>query len=114
MQSGGGSKTIWIRTPVIPGATDSEDNIDGIGRLIASELNGRVERWDLLMFNHLCRDKYLRLDLDWDFARTELVSRVKAERLAEVACNSGVDPDIVHWSGSTRIETADNPISEER
>ncbi len=114
LRGGNGPQMMWIRTPLIPGATDSERNILGTGRFIASEVNGRVQRWDLLAFNHLCRDKYRRLDLHWDFERTELLERSRMERLAEVARNSGVDPDIVHWSGSTRIETENNPISEER
>jgi pyruvate formate lyase activating enzyme len=104
MQSGGYPKELWIRTPVIPGATDTEENIHGIGRLIAARLNGWVNRWDLCAFNNLCRDKYLRLDMDWGFKATELLSKVFMEKMAVVARNSGVDPDIVHWSGSTRLE----------
>jgi pyruvate formate lyase activating enzyme len=104
MRSEGSPKELWIRTPVIPGATDTEENIDGIGRLIAVRLNGWVNRWDLCAFNNLCRDKYLRLDMVWDFKATELLSTSFMEKMAAIARNSGVDPTIVHWSGSTRLE----------
>jgi pyruvate formate lyase activating enzyme len=103
MQTHGRPEELWIRTPVIPGATASEENIRGIGRFIAGELDGYVSRWDLCAFNNLCRDKYLRLDLEWDFKDSELLSKLFMEKMAAVARNSGVNPDIVHWSGSTKL-----------
>jgi pyruvate formate lyase activating enzyme len=107
---------IWIRTPIIPGATAREDNVARIGAVIAAAIaaaiageaarhgDGRVRRWDLLAFNNLCRDKYLRLGLDWPFKDTALMTSEAMEQLAETARRSGVDPEIVHWSGSTRLE----------
>lgn len=116
MQSSSSPKELWIRTPVIPGATATEENINGIGRLLARNLNGRVTRWDLCAFNNLCRDKYLRLDMDWDFKATELLSKMFMEKMVDIAMNSGVDPAIVHGSGSTRLEnnSADSPRSSQR
>ncbi|MBU1903924.1 MAG: glycyl-radical enzyme activating protein [Proteobacteria bacterium] len=93
---------LWIRTPVIPGATAREENIRGISRFIASNLGDLVSRWELCTFNNLCRDKYIRLDLDWDFKEAELLDRSLIAGLADVAKNSGVDPDIVHWTGETK------------
>ncbi len=95
--------TLWIRTPVIPGATDGEDNIRGIGKFIADNVGGIADRWELCSFNNLCKDKYIRLGMNWDYKDCELVSKEEMERLASVARNSGVDPDIVRWSGSTRL-----------
>jgi len=95
-------KDLWIRTPIIPGATAREENIRGIGRFIASNSDDLVSRWELCTFNNLCRDKYIRLGLDWGFKETELLDRSLITRLADVAKNSGVNPDIVHWSGSTK------------
>ena len=85
-------------------STDTEANISGIGAFIAKNLNGVVDRWELCAFNNLCKDKYLRLDMKWDFADTQLLPEETMERLALVARESGVDPEIVHWSGSTRLE----------
>jgi pyruvate formate lyase activating enzyme len=104
MQSEGYPQELWIRTPVIPAATDTEENIHGIGRLIAARLNGLVSRWELCAFNHLCRDKYLRLDLDWGYKDSEPLSQSLMEKMAATAKHSGVDPNIVHWSGSTKLE----------
>lgn len=93
---------LWIRTPVIPGATDAIENIRGIGDFIRAKLSGSVSRWDLCAFNNLCRDKYKRLAMDWPFAEQELVDKVVMERLVQVARVS-VTPSIVCWSGATRI-----------
>jgi pyruvate formate lyase activating enzyme len=99
---------IWVRTPIIPCATAREDNVLRIGAAIAGEIarrvDGRVTRWDLLAFNNLCKDKYLRLGLDWTFIDTQLMTAEAMENLAGAARRSGVDPQIVHWSGSTRLE----------
>jgi pyruvate formate lyase activating enzyme len=95
---------LWIRTPIIPDATATAENIRGIGEFIASNLNGLVNRWELCAFNNLCRDKYLRLDLDWVYKYKGLLSKLDMEKMAAIARNSGVDPAIVFWSGSTKME----------
>jgi pyruvate formate lyase activating enzyme len=104
MQSEGYPRELWIRTPVIPNATATHENIRGIGSFLASNLNGFVNRWELCAFNNLCRDKYLRLDLEWEYQDHELLSKLEMEKMAAVARNSGVDPEIVFWSGSTKLE----------
>ncbi|RJP64502.1 MAG: glycyl-radical enzyme activating protein [Candidatus Abyssobacteria bacterium SURF_17] len=98
---------IWIRTPVIPEATAREDNIKGIGEFIASHLNNSVSRWELCSFNNLCRDKYVRLGLEWSFKDADLLTKEFMESLVEVARESGVNPDIVHWSGSVKLDDDD-------
>jgi len=100
---GGKGGALWIRTPIIPQATDTPENISAIGAYIAHTVGGRVQRWELCAFNNLCRDKYRRLDRDWAFKDCELIPKVRMEELAAVAKNSGVDPGIVHWSGATRL-----------
>lgn len=104
MKANGYPRDLWIRTPVIPGATATVDNIRNIGAFIGTELDGLVTRWDLCAFNNLCRDKYLRLDLDWPYQDADLLSKLFMEKMAAIARNSGVNPDIVQWSGSTRME----------
>lgn len=100
-------RQLWIRTPVIPGATDRPENIRGIGAFIASRLGGAVSRWELCSFNNLCRDKYVRLGMDWAYKNAELMSAEEMESLAEAARKSGVRPEIVHWSGATRLDERD-------
>jgi pyruvate formate lyase activating enzyme len=104
MQTGGRPKELWIRTPIIPNATATGENVRGIGKFIAANLDGFVHRWDLCAFNNLCRDKYLRLDLDWEYKDQALWSKLNMEKMAAIARNSGVDPAIVHWSGSTMLD----------
>ncbi len=97
-------RELWVRTPIIPGVTASEENVRAIGRFIAGELPDLVSRWDLCAFNNLCRDKYVRLGMVWAFEDERLMSRKEMDGLSRAARGSGVDPSIVHWSGLTRME----------
>ena len=104
MKSGGRPKALWIRTPIIPNATITDENIRGIGAFIAANLDGLVERWELCAFNNLCKDKYSRLDLTWAYRDCALLSKLQMEKMAAVAGNSGVNPSIVLFTGSTKLE----------
>ena len=99
---------LWIRTPIIPHITDSEDNILYIGKFIAEYLQPVVERWELLAFNNLCKDKYDRLDMDWQLKDIALIKQEKMEALYEVARSSGVEPEKVLWTGAMKTE-AESP-----
>lgn len=68
------STKIWIRTPIIPGATAREDNIAGIANIINQYKHSVIERWELCSFNNMCGDKYKKLDLHWKFMDTPLIS----------------------------------------
>jgi len=100
-------KAFWIRTPVIPGATDTIENIRGIGDFLNANLPGAVTRWELCAFNNLCREKYKMLGIDWLFAHTELPEKSLMEELSIIA-KSTVSPSIVCWSGSTKLEKGAN------
>jgi pyruvate formate lyase activating enzyme len=100
-------KTFWIRTQVIPGATDTEENIRGIGKFISTNLLGTVTSWELCAFNNLCRDKYTRLGMDWPYADKELPERTLMEELSRIA-KSTVSQSFVCWSGSTKLEQNTN------
>lgn len=105
---------LWIRTPLIPGATDTDNNISGIGAWIKAHLDLKVKRWELCAFNNLCRDKYARLGLSWRYEDAHLLEENQIQRLVSVARNSGVDPDIVHWSGSSKLEASETITEPER
>lgn len=98
------SKRLWVRTPLIPGATDSAANLGAIGAWLADNLPGQVERWELCAFNNLCRDKYTRLGMEWEFAGTALLSAVDLVQAGESARASGFDPQRVMVSGAARVE----------
>ncbi|MCX7678897.1 MAG: glycyl-radical enzyme activating protein [Spirochaetes bacterium] len=96
--------SMWIRTPIIPGATATKENIQGIGKFIAQYLHNSVDRWDLCAFNNLCRDKYTRLGIQWEYHHTPLLTKKEMEYFVTIARESGVGPTIVQWSGTTRLE----------
>jgi len=103
----GGPTSLWVRTPLVPDATATEENVAGIGRFLASRLSGIVDRWELCAFNNLARDKYRRLGRRWEFEDTELLTAGELGRLSEVAQRSGVDPAIVVATGATRQPAAE-------
>lgn len=103
MKIHGSPKELWIRTPVIPNATDSEENIACIGKFIA-ENELYPDRWELCAFNNLCNDKYLRLGNRWVFEKYNLLETDELNRLLEVAKSSGVDKESVSWTGSARAK----------
>ncbi|MHA2140774.1 MAG: glycyl-radical enzyme activating protein [Candidatus Thorarchaeota archaeon] len=96
---------VWVRTPVIPGYTDSEENIREISRYIVDNLPN-VERFDLLAFNKMCIDKYALFGLEYPLKNEDLVTRVEMEHLAKIARAEGVSN--VVWSGMTRREDANS------
>lgn len=91
-------KPVWVRTPVIPGCTDSDENFMAMASFIGSLKN--VERWDILAFNNTCGSKYKRLDMKWPFEGEPLIEEGRMDRLAEIAEESRVEK--VAWSGVTR------------
>ncbi|MEJ2293951.1 MAG: glycyl-radical enzyme activating protein [Candidatus Lokiarchaeota archaeon] len=94
------NKNLWIRTPIIPNFTATEENIRGIGEFIVNSLNNIPERWDLLSFNNLCSSKYQRLDMDWPLKKLPLMKEEEIIFFFDVAQNTGVKN--VHWSGLTK------------
>ncbi|MEX2683467.1 MAG: glycyl-radical enzyme activating protein [Candidatus Sigynarchaeota archaeon] len=97
----GKEKQLWIRTPIIPGYTATDENVSGIAKFIAKELGGKVQRWDLLSFNNLPADKYERMDLGkWVLKAVPLLTRREMEHYLDLARASGVP--VVAWSGLTR------------
>jgi pyruvate formate lyase activating enzyme len=94
---------LWIRTPLIPGATASEDNLSAIGRYLSDHLNGTVSRWELCAFNNLCRDQYMRLGLEWAYASTPLMMHEELNRCEQIARASGFHPDLIVATGATRV-----------
>jgi len=93
---------LWIRTPLIPGATSSEENLSAIGRHLADRMGGTVSRWELVAFNNLCRDQYTRLGLEWAYASTPLMTQEELNHCEQFARASGLRPELVLATGATR------------
>jgi pyruvate formate lyase activating enzyme len=103
-QARNGGPRLWIRTPLIPGATATGANLRAIGSYLAQHLDGMLERWELCAFNNLCRDKYRRLGIAWAYAETPLMRRGELDALAGTARSSGIDPALVTVTGAARSE----------
>lgn len=94
---------LWIRTPLIPEATATNVNIVGIGNFIAKN-KIHAAKWELCSFNNLCNDKYERLGKKWDFKKYGLFESEALEHYTKLAKDSGVNPDIIISSGSTKVD----------
>ncbi len=89
---------MWIRTPVIPNKTESNNNIKDIARFIKENLPN-VERYDLLAFSNLCQSKYERMGKPFALENENLLSRARMEECVEIAKSQGVE--CARWSGPT-------------
>lgn len=94
------NKKMWIRTPIIPSFTGSDENVKSIGEFIVKKLENIPERWDLLAFNNLCSAKYERLDMDWPLESRPLMSEQEMKHFLQIAKSTGVRN--VRWSGLTK------------
>lgn len=92
-------KPVWIRTPIIPEHTDSEENIRAIASYIVENIPG-VERYDILAFNRMCIDKYALFDLEYPLKDYDLITEETMARLTQVARDEGLSN--VVWSGMTK------------
>lgn len=95
----GSGLPVWVRTPVIPGHTDTEENLRGIAEHLAKHLPA-LERYDLLAFSNLCTAKYEMFGNRFSLADTPLLTAEEMERLAAVVRAAGIES--VRWSGPTR------------
>lgn len=76
-------KPIIVRTPLIPGATDSEENISAISAFLVGIKN--LSYYELLNFNPLGGSKYESMGLKNEFAGAKPLPRERVAALAAVA-----------------------------
>lgn len=81
---------LWIRTPIIPGATDSDENILKLAEFIRTKLTDGVSRWELCLFNKAPAFKYESLGQKWHYESKPAVSEEKKQHLLYLAERSGV------------------------
>jgi pyruvate formate lyase activating enzyme len=93
---------VWIRTPLIPGMTNTSENIQGIGELISTKKG--ILKWDLCTFNNLCVAKYRKLGQEWGLEHAELLSTTDAANLLHIARQSVPAEVSVTLSGLTKKE----------
>ena len=75
---------IWVRTPLIPRATATEENIQAIGRIL-SPFHDVIDRWELCSFNNVCKDKYRQLHMHWEYIAEPLMPQDQVDYLTNVA-----------------------------
>jgi pyruvate formate lyase activating enzyme len=95
---------LWIRTPLIPNATATQDNLEGIAAFLARELKDRVARWELCAFNNLSQEKYQRLGITWEYAQTPLLTPDELHQLQFWAQDAYIHPEVVIATGATQVE----------
>lgn len=85
--------SLWIRTPLIPGATATAENIGGIAAFISENILDAADRWELCAFNAACAAKYARMQKAWPYAGVPAMARSDADALREAALLRGIPPD---------------------
>lgn len=75
------NKEVWIRHVVVPGITDSEDNIKKLKELISPFKC--ITKVELLPFRTLCIEKYESMGIEFPLKDTPQMSREETERLYE-------------------------------
>jgi len=94
-----GALRLWIRTPLIPEATATPDNIAAIGRYIQQHLADVTERWELCAFNSACKQKYDKLGQAWTYADYPLMDQRFIDSLRETALAAQTPSDKLVISG---------------
>lgn len=97
---------LWVRTPLIPGATATQGNLHRIGKFLAKNASEVIGRWELCAFNNLCRDKYRRLGLQWKYDQTPLLTYTELDQLASWAKGSGFPAERIVVTGAAQVEPA--------
>jgi pyruvate formate lyase activating enzyme len=103
IQEGDHRTQLWVRTPLIPGATATRENLLGIGAFLAEQMNGLVDRWELCAFNNLCRDKYQRLGMTWAYADTPLLTSEELDQFETWAKETGFPSHRILATGAVQV-----------
>jgi pyruvate formate lyase activating enzyme len=83
-------KPTWVRYVLVPGLTDDDENIDGVGHFVAPMTN--VQWLEVLPFHQLGAFKWAALGLDYELADTPAASpdltQRAVERFRAAGCNA--------------------------
>lgn len=91
--------TLWIRTPLIPNATATEENLRQICRFIQEYLPDLIGRWELCSFNNICKTKYEKMHRQWDFQEEALLSQQQIDHIRQLILSEGFPEDKLVISG---------------
>ncbi len=79
---------VTVRTPLIPGMTDSPENIAGIARWLKA--NAAVEAYELLNYNPLAKAKFEEMGLGYPPGDLRRKTRAQMDGMAELAAAAGI------------------------
>ena len=86
---GQSGKPLIVRTPVVPGVNDQEDEIAAIAAFVATLPN--LLYYELLPFHPMARGKYESLDMDYRAQGLKSPSKERMEALADVARRADIE-----------------------
>lgn len=92
---------LWVRTPLIPGATADPDVLCCTAAYLRDHAYG-LDRWELCAFNNLCASQYARLGMDWEYADIPLLDEDEIDLLELTARQHGPDGVFIQATGSAR------------
>ena len=84
-----GDVPFTVRTPLIPGITDSDGNIRAIAAFLAGLRSGA--EYELLNYNVLAMSKYEPIGLSYSLPDTKPLSRERLTALSAIAAREGVN-----------------------
>ena len=96
---GGLPLRLWIRTPLIPDATATEDNIEAIARFIKTRVGDALERWELCAFNSSCNFKYSKIGKSWIYKNSSMINSSQINSMKKAAFSSGLPESKLVISG---------------
>ena len=84
-------KDVRVRFPVIPGLTDTEENIESLAEFLSEFNNIKI---DLLAYHKIGSDKYRRLGMEYHMKDVEQPDKNHMERIKEFFSSKGFDTGI--------------------
>ena len=80
---------MWIRFVLVPGLTDSEENIQNVADIVA-RWKGTVERVEVLPFHNMGADKWDKIGLDYELKDVAPPSAESVEHAREIFRSRGL------------------------
>lgn len=81
-------KKVWIRFVVVPGLTDSPDNVANVANVVA-RWKGNVERVEVLPFHNMGKDKWHELGMDYKLEDVKPPAVDEMEKIRDVFREKG-------------------------
>lgn len=81
-------KRIWIRFVLVPGLTDSTENVNAVADIVSQWSS--VERVEVLPFHQMARDKWAELGMEYELSDVQPPSKEEAEAAREIFRSRGL------------------------